>query len=656
MNKLSKVFSLALSSLLALSLLAGCKNGDGEPTAARICFDNLGAGFLSEADTKVIVEGAESVSAVDADGNAVSDPDTVATYDEATGTVTAVSEGVLTLTLKGGDKFRVEVVPAYPTDPGNQYDGTALDYSQGGDLLGGCHDPSLIEVEEDGAPAYYIVSTGWAYGNEIRRSTDLLTWEYLGKTTEKDSIIPQKVEDWIGGTNDTGFVQWWAPDIVAAAGGGYWLYTCCVSNANVDLEGTQYSKACIILMESDTMEPGSFRYKGVLMQSCIPAGTLGLIDVNSIDPQIVYDSDGKMYMAYGSFGTGNWMLELDPKTGLRKDKMYKDDVFYSWQEVRAFRDDAVMYYNNYKSGEEISTEYYGHMISQGAMEAPVIARHDNVTVSDENGVIEEGKTYYYSMHSYNALAVAYQMWGGRSESAAGRYHGIGGSEVFNENAGASSNQGNMYMGSFTWEDKAADSKETNVVMTGHNDLFTTSSGLNVAAYITRTYDYHVVNALGEEDPVFMSQVHQYYLNSFGDLCINPNRYAGEIDRSVSKEELLHFTDGGRFKLVALYNSSNSYGKAVHSTEVVLTEDGKITQNGTQVGSWLMYGDGYIKIAFNSTNVLSGHSPVELVYYGVVRPAWLYEQGRSGFTVTAMSRSGIERNFALFMNGISTIGD
>ena len=101
MNKLSKVFSLALSSLLALSLLAGCKNGDGEPTAARICFDNLGAGFLSEADTKVIVEGAESVSAVDADGNAVSDPDTVATYDEATGTVTAVSEGVLTLTLKG---------------------------------------------------------------------------------------------------------------------------------------------------------------------------------------------------------------------------------------------------------------------------------------------------------------------------------------------------------------------------------------------------------------------------------------------------------------------------------------------------------------------------------------------------------------------------
>ena len=310
MKKLSKVFSLVLGSVLVLSLLTGCKNAAEEPTAARICYDNLGAGFLSEADTKVVVEGAESVSAVDADGNAVSDPDTVAIYDEATGTVTAVSEGVLTLTLKGGEKFRVEVVPAYPTDPGNQYDGTAMDYSQQGKLLGGCHDPSLIEVEENGAPAYYIVSTGWDHGNEIRRSTDLLTWEYLGKTTESDSILPQRLIDWIGGTNESGFVQWWAPDIVAAPDGGYWLYTCCVSDAKVNLDGINYSMACIILMESETIEPGSFRYKGVLMQSCIPDGTEGAIDVNSIDPQIVYDADGKMYMAYGSFGTGNWMLEL----------------------------------------------------------------------------------------------------------------------------------------------------------------------------------------------------------------------------------------------------------------------------------------------------------------------------------------------------------
>lgn len=647
MKKLSKVFSLVLGSVLVLSLLTGCKNAAEEPTAARISFDNLGAGFLSEADTKVVVEGAESVSAVDADGNAVSDPDTIAAYDEATGTVTAVSEGVLTLTLKGGEKFRVEVVPAYPTDPGNQYDGTAMDYSQQGKLLGGCHDPSLIEVEENGAPAYYIFSTGWAQGNEIRRSTDLLTWDFMGKATGSNTVL-SKVETWIGGTNDTGFVQWWAPDIVAAPDGGYWLYTCCVSNAKVNLDGINYSMACIILMESDTLEAESFRYKGVLMQSCIPDGAEGAIDVNSIDPQIIYDADGKMYMAYGSFGTGNWMLELDPKTGLRKDKMYKNDTFYSWQEVREFRTEAVTAYIGYLSGDEVSTDYYGTMISQGAMEAPVIARHDNVTISDENGVIEEGKTYYYSMHSYNGLDVAYQMWGGRSESVWGRYQSVGGGEVFNQSMGSSANQGNKYMGSFTWSDQAEDSKETDIVLPGHNDLFTTSSGMNLAAYITRTYSYGTPT-----DPVFMSQVHQYYLNSMGDICINPNRYGGEIDRSVSKEELLHFTAGGRFKLVAMANNTNSGSSAVQSVEVVLSEDGKISYNGAQAGSWLMYGEGYIKLTFTPGSIPGAN--VEKLYYGVVRPAWLFEQGKSGFTVTAMGHGGGTRSCALFMNNISTIG-
>ncbi len=635
--------------MLVLSLATACGGGIEEPSGARICYDNLGEGFVSEEDTKVVVENVESVSAVDGAGNAVSDPDTIATYDEATGTVTAVSEGALTLTLKGGDTFRVEVVPAYPTDPGNQYNGTASDYTQSGKLLGGCHDPSLIEVEEDGAPAYYIFSTGWGQGNEIRRSTDLLTWDYLGKSTGQNTVIPE-VEQWIGGTNASGFVQWWAPDIVAAPDGGYWLYTCCVSNAKVNIEGTNYSMACIILMKSDSLQPETFRYEGVLMQSCIPDGAAGAIDVNSIDPQIIYDTDGNMYMAYGSFGTGNWMLELDPETGLRKDDMYKSNTFYPWQQVRAFRDEAVALYGNYIYGEDVSTEYYGTMISQGAMEAPVIARHDNVTVSDENGVTEEGKTFYYSMHSYNGLDVAYQMWGGRSESVWGRYHSVGGGEVYNNNVGATDNQGNMYMGSFTWSDKAADSKETDIVLPGHNDLFTTSAGMNLAAYITRTPSYDPSNR------VFMVQLHQYYLNSMGDICINPNRYGGEVDRSVSQEELLRFTDGGRFKLIALSNSTYSGNGAVPSTEVVLTEDGKITRDGTEVGSWLMYGDGYIKITFNAPSALSGHAVVETVYYGVVRPAWLYEQGKSGFTVTAMGHSGTTRSCALFMNNISNVGE
>ena len=108
--------------------------------------------------------------------------------------------------------------------------------------------------------------------------------------------------------------------------------------------------------------------------------------------------------------------------------------------------------------------------------------------------------------------------------------------------------------------------------------------------------------------------------------------------------------------IALSNSGYSENNAVHSIEVVLTEDGKITRNGSSVGSWLMYGDGYIKLTFDSVTVLSDHAQVELTYYGVVRPAWLYEQDKSGFTITAMGQTGLTRNCALFMNNISTVGD
>lgn len=109
------------------------------------------------------------------------------------------------------------------------------------------------------------------------------------------------------------------------------------------------------------------------------------------------------------------------------------------------------------------------------MEAPVIARHDNVTVTDENGtVLEEGKTYYYSMHSYDGLGDNYQMWGGRSESVWGIYRSTTGGIVYNVGPGNGGNEGNKYMGAFTWHNKSAGNTELDIILPGHNDLFTTS--------------------------------------------------------------------------------------------------------------------------------------------------------------------------------------
>ncbi len=655
MKTTQKVFALAIGSVMALSLFAGCGGSEKTPTAARICYDNLDTGYVSAADTTYTLKNVTSMTAVDGDGKEV-DAATVAKYEN--NTFTAVSEGVVTCTMKDGSKFRLEVTPAYVTDPGNQYSGTTADYGTMGSLLGSCHDPSLIEVEENGAPAYYIFSTGWDTGNEIRRSTDLITWEYRGKATTAQTKI-RDIEDWIGGSNATGFVHWWAPDIVPASGGGYWLYTCCVSNGYKKIDRTEYSMACIVLFSSDTLEEGSFTYEGVLAQSVIPNTGEGQLDVNAIDPQIIYDPEGNMFMAYGSFGTGNWMLELDPKTGLRKDGVYKDGEFYDVDTIRDYRDKAVEDYTDFREGYDVKHEYYGTMISYGAEEGPVIARHDNVKIADETATYDEngepkdgkGKTYYYSMHSYNPLASGYQMWGGRSESVWGKYLSVNGKYIINHNPGNANNSGNKYTGGFIWADKSQGNTSTDIIYPGHNDLFTTSAGTNIAAYITRTDTYKQLGIV--QDTVFMVQLHQYYLNSLGDIVINPNRYGAEIDRSVSADELFACTDGGKFKMVTLANDN----AVKTSVEVVLAQDasgsnsGTVSKGGSKIGTWVMYGKGYIKFDFDAK--LEGSK--ETVYYGVVRPAWLDDQNRSGFTVTCMGHTeDLNFNTAMFMNNVSKL--
>ncbi len=655
MKKTQKLLALALGSLLVVSSLAaiaGCGGGE-TATAARICYDNLPDDNIAvpEAYTKYKLSGVKDRVETNAEGETV-EQGTVVDYKD--GYVIAKGAGVAMFDLGGGKSFRMEVVPAYATNPHNQYNTTSgNDYGYSSKYLGQTHDPSLIEVEENGKPAYYIFSTGWNSGNDIHRSEDLITWSYIGKATNSTTKMPD-IEEWEEETNTS--IQWWAPDIVPAYGGGYWLYTCCVSNGHHTTNNTEYSKACIVLFHSRTLAKESFKYVGVLMQSAIPKGGAGEIDVNSIDPQIIYSKDGKMYMAYGSFGTGNWMLELDPKTGLRKDSIYKDNEFLSLDEVREYEGEAEEMYTGILSGDTVKSEYYGTLISLRAMEAPVIARHDNVTVMDENEkVLEKNKTYYYSMHSYNGLDVAYQMWGGRSESVWGVYRSVCGSAesggiVCNYGVGSQENGGNKYMGRFTWDGANAQTS-IDIVKPGHNDLFTTSADLNVAAYITRT------NSFPGDNEVFVSQIHQYYLNSMGHIVINPNRYGGEIDRAVTQEEL--FAYGGRFKMVAFSNDNNDK----RSVEVVLSEDGNVSYNGTQIGTWKMYGNGYI--CFDFTNI--GAVPMlastgECKYYGVVRTAWLDDQNKSGFTITCMGQTMNEdkadpsnnTSMAMFMNNISTL--
>lgn len=732
MKSTKKLLALMLGSVFAVSALAACTPDDGPDdgpsdnpgsgSAAavyQICYDNVGGGYVNEAYTSVALENITLVEAYNAEGRRVSDISTIATYEE--GVVRSVSAGTLIYEDVNENLGRIEIVPAYVTDPGDAfyYSGTASDFNEGSynTVLGHTHDPSLIEVTDStGLPIYYIFSTGWAdrtndgtistYGNAVHVSYDgMKTWEFLGRTfdyeTRDEDFINTRSGAWLyregvdsttTGTistaaGDTAYSEdsasWWAPDIVAKPdGSGYWLYTCVVDGAGnnsgivVDpaLPNYRYARACILLYESESLEPGSFKPvldengdPAVLMQSTILRGE-SVRDVNGIDPQIIFDPDGKMYMAYGSFGSGNYMIELDPETGLRKDGM-------GWQshaDIRNWVENDIQDLFNGVDGAEgghkedgksigWTHSYYGTNLSKANMEAPVLARHDNVTIMDEDeNILEEGKTYYYTMHSYDGLADNYQMWGGRSESVWGVYKSTTDGIVYNVGPGNSANEGNKYMGAFTWHSKSEGNNELDIILPGHNDLFTTSAGTSVAAYITRQ---------DGNTGSFVTQIHQYYLNSYGEIVINPNRYAGESSRAVSAEELFAYTDGGKFKMAVMANARDtdgSFNSVNVSRDVTLEQsaddpnsgaiyDGPTTAS-TQIGTWKMYGNGYIKFTFTETLKGSDNRDSgETVYYGVVRNAWLGDQYKSGFTITCLGQTeGNTRSMSMFMNNYSTL--
>ena len=121
-------------------------------------------------------------------------------------------------------------------------------------------------------------------------------------------------------------------------------------------------------------------------------------------------------------------------------------------------------------------------------------------------------------------------------------------------------------------------------------------------------------------------------------------------------------------VVSLNQQDTDSGKRAVNTsrDVVLTQDpddgnsGSIYDgsqaSGTPIGTWKMYGDGYIVFRFETTlKGSNGGDSGETVYYGVVRPAWLGDQNRSGFTITCLGQTGSNtRSMSMFMNNYSTM--
>ncbi len=174
-----------------------------------------------------------------------------------------------------------------PTQPGTPVPGF-----RGGLRI---HDPSTIVKAGD---QYHLFFTG--PGVPSLSSSDLIHWE-LGKP------IFTTPPAWITDIVPTQKGFFWAPDVILHDQ-RYLVYY------SVSDFGKQTS--AIALATNRSLDPSSPDYRwideGIVIRS--QEGS----PYNAIDPAITFDNDGRMWMAFGSFWGGIYLVELDPQTGKRK--------------------------------------------------------------------------------------------------------------------------------------------------------------------------------------------------------------------------------------------------------------------------------------------------------------------------------------------------
>jgi beta-xylosidase len=160
-------------------------------------------------------------------------------------------------------------------------------------------DPSVIHVNG----TWYLFITdnrAWTGSLPILCSQDAVAWQQCGS-------VFQQMPSWIA-AKLPGVVNLWAPDISYFNGEYHVYYTASLANTENTLVG---------LATNTTLDPTDPTYKWVDRGMVLESRDGDLINV--LDPNILTDADGSVWLSYGSYWGGIGQREIDPATGMLKD-------------------------------------------------------------------------------------------------------------------------------------------------------------------------------------------------------------------------------------------------------------------------------------------------------------------------------------------------
>lgn len=163
------------------------------------------------------------------------------------------------------------------------------------------HDPSIKKFGD----YYYCYSTDVGFGItvrsgiQIRKSKDLVQWEYVGWVF---SSLPAQGSAYIKSKGGTPNDALWAP-YVMKVGSEYRLYYS-LSSATARLS--------VIGLATATSPDGPWTEKGLVVTSAND----NTVQTNAIDPTVITTPAGDQWMYYGSAWDGIYALQLNATTGL----------------------------------------------------------------------------------------------------------------------------------------------------------------------------------------------------------------------------------------------------------------------------------------------------------------------------------------------------
>ncbi len=357
------------------------------------------------------------------------------------------------------------------------------------------HDPAIF-VDRDNS--YYIFGSHMSAAS----SKDLRNWEFFAEGVNAENPLfsnlfdePKRAFSYCGNFNESELYAVWAPDISYNPYlGKYMMYFCTTGS---------YIKSTICMAAADQVK-GPYTFTDVLLYSGFDKQTVEETNLkailgdemdigryvnkdgdynnldwpNCIDPNLFHDKDGRLWMVYGSWSGGIFILEIDEQTGYpihpKEDRKNHVDSYYGKKLIGG-----------------------GHK----SIEGPYI-------------LYDAKADYYYLFVSYGWLARdgGYQIRLFRSKKPDGPYVDMNG-KTFRQ-ADQHEQYGLKLMGNYTFP-----SLETGYKAPGHNSAFTDTDGKMYVVYHQR---FDIPEEFHEP------RVHQLFRTSTGWLTASPFATEGEM--------------------------------------------------------------------------------------------------------------------------------